>query len=97
MKSKFQERLELAIKQNNEKLKKQEEAQMDTVTVFKTKLEAFAKAAEELDNAWDYVDGDPDVAKAINIRWPFLERLYYLALKDTHNWAKKTAENLNKK
>lgn len=76
----------------------QHEAQQeeDSVTVFKNKLLALAKAAEELNNAWDYVDGDPEVAKAIDIRYPFLERLYYLALRDTKNWAKNTAEKLNK-
>lgn len=45
--------------------------QEDTITVFKNKLKAFAKAAEELDNAWDYVAGEERVENAVAKLYPF--------------------------
>jgi len=79
---------------------KQEKMQEDSITVFKNKLAAFAKAAEELDNAWDYVDGDAQVVNALieldneKIAWPFEKQLYYLALKDAQVWGKILASKL---
>lgn len=100
-KSKFLQKLEKAIADNNIILKEtaaasvvagEDNVQEDAITVFKKKLEAFAQSAEELDNAWDFVDGNPDVK--IDNGYPFKDELYYVALKNTRIWAKNTAKNL---
>lgn len=68
----------------------------DVNQVFINKLEAFAKAAEELDCAWDYVDGNVNVMNALSKEWRFKDDLYYVALKGVSSWAKDTVKNLNK-
>lgn len=99
------DRLTRAMKENNNKIDRDhdhapEVNDEDSITVFKNKLAAFARAAEELDNAWDYVDGDDQVMNALRaldnekIAWPFEKQLYYLALKDAHVWANIFASKL---
>jgi hypothetical protein len=102
----FMDRLTRAVKENNNKIDRdhdhapEELNDMDSITVFKNKLAAFAKAAEELDNAWDYVDGDEQVMNALraldteSVAWPFEKQLYYLALKDAQVWATMFASKL---
>ena len=65
------------------------------VAMFKLKMKAFAKAAEELNDAWDAVDGNQEVANAIDGEFPFKKDLYYEALRDAVVWAEKTAKNLD--
>lgn len=75
--SKFQLKLEKAIADNNAEIKAnkvvagEDNVQEDTITVFKNKLLAFAKAAEELDNAWDYVAGEERVENTVKNLYPF--------------------------
>jgi len=101
----FMDRLTRAVKENNNKIDRDHDHapefnDEDSITVFKNKLQAFAKAAEELDNAWDYVDGDAQVVNALieldneKIAWPFEKQLYYLALKDALVWGKILASKL---
>lgn len=68
----------------------------DHITVFNEKLEAFAKAAKELNDAWDMVDGNLLVTKSLSLRWPFIEGLYYNALRDAAAWATDTKRNIRK-
>ena len=88
----FKERLTRAFFENNDMLLK---AKDNPVNIFKSKLEAFAKAAEELSDAWDSVDGNPVAMNALDKKWPFAHELYYVALQSTIEWAEKTAKNLD--
>jgi hypothetical protein len=64
---------------------------------FVEKLKAFSKAASELSDAWDLVDGKKMVMDEIDPRWPFSEQLYYMALSKTVRWANNTAMSIDLK
>ena len=64
--------------------------------VFQKKLKDLAQAAQELNDAWDMIDGDKEVMSKFDIRWPFQENLYYLALGDLKKWCENTAKKLDK-
>ena len=69
----------------------------DKIQILKKKLEAFAQASQELNEAWDLVDGNPELVTALEESdsiWPFLDVTYYQALEKTMKWANLTADQV---